>query len=54
MLRLPSGFTSAAVLNASVFEEAAGRPDLLDTLQPLSTPALTLDAYAIVRAFGFA
>ena len=48
---LPDGFASAAVLDASSFAEAARRPDLLDTLQPVAGPLLTLDAFAVVRAF---
>ena len=48
---LPDGFASAAVLDASSFAEAARRPDLLDTLRPAAGPVLTLDAFAVVRAF---
>jgi hypothetical protein len=50
-VELPSGFRSAAVLDASAFAEASRRNDLLDELRPLAEPSLTLDAYAVVRAF---
>lgn len=49
-VRLPDGFTSVAVLDSSMFAEASRRPDLLDAMGSLAAPAITLDAYAIVRA----
>ena len=50
-LRLPDGFSAVAVLDAAAFAAAAARPDLLDDLSPHGTTTLTLDAYAVVRAF---
>lgn len=50
-IRLPDGFASAAVLDAAGFVDASNTADLLDGLKPLATAALTLDAYAVVRAF---
>lgn len=49
-VRLPEGFTSAAVLDAGTFCEAARRADLLDEPAELAEPLLVLDAYAVARA----
>jgi hypothetical protein len=47
---LPEGFGMVATLDASSFVEAASQPDLLDRLTPVEAGALSLDAYAVVRA----
>ncbi|MBL8575702.1 MAG: hypothetical protein JNK47_00625 [Mesorhizobium sp.] len=49
-VRLPDGFLTAVVLDASSFVEAANQPDLLDHLSPVSDQTLPLGAYAVVRA----
>jgi hypothetical protein len=49
-LRLPDGFSHAALLDASFFSAASRNPGLLDGPAPLPTQTISLDAYAIVRA----
>jgi hypothetical protein len=49
-VRIPDGFTKAAILDASAFVAASRQPDLLDQLKPVSSPVLSLDAFAVVRA----
>jgi hypothetical protein len=49
-VRLPDGFTEAAVLDASCFVAASRQPDLLDRLTSVETQTLPLGAYAVVRA----
>jgi D-apionolactonase len=51
-VRLPEGFASIAVLDASRFVAACGQPDLLDEVSPLGAPSVSLDAYAVMRAVG--
>lgn len=50
-VRLPEGFTTAAILDASSFVAASRQPDLLDRLTPVETQTLSLESYAVVRAF---
>jgi len=49
-VRLPEDFTAAAILDASSFVAATRRLDLLDQVSPLESQALSLDAFAVVRA----
>lgn len=51
-LRLPEGFTQAAMLDAASFVAASRNANLLDGPAPLATRNLSLDAYAVVRATG--
>ena len=50
-VRLPEGFSSVAVLDASSFVAASRQPNLLDRLTPVETRTQSLDAYAVLRAF---
>lgn len=50
-VRLPEGFAATAVLDASSFVAASRQPNLLDGLTPVGTRTLSLDAYAVLRAF---
>ncbi|WP_119268999.1 hypothetical protein [Taklimakanibacter deserti] len=50
-VRLPDGFANIALLDASSFVAASRQADLLDRLTPVEGQTLSLDAYAVVRAF---
>lgn len=51
-VRLPEGFATAAILDASSFVAASRQPDLLNRLTRAETQTLSLEAYAVVRALG--